>query len=151
MARRRTIIMLALTAVALAACGGSSTHFANLPRPPSPVNVTVYIDNHRVSVSPGALGAGPVVFIVTNQASQAVSMTILQSGVSASQAVADTGPISPQATAQIKVDMNSGSYLVGTGHRGRSQAAAATQTGIQPALLRIGRERPSGSNQLMSP
>ena len=143
--------MLGLAAVTLTACGGSSTHFANVPRPPSPVNVTVYIDNHRVSVSPSATGAGPVVFIVTNQASQAVSMTILPSGVSASQAVADTGPISPQATAQIKVDMNRGSYLVATGQHGRSEAARATQTGIQPAVLRIGKERPSASNQLMAP
>jgi hypothetical protein len=152
-ARRRTIIMLGLTAVTLAACGGSGPHFANLPRPPSPVNVSVFIDNSRVSVSPSATGAGPVVFIVTNQGSQAVSMTVLPAGLAAGQAVADTGPISPQATAQIKVNLyRPGRYVVGTGPRGRTEAARATQTrGIRPALLRIGRPRPSASNQLMSP
>ena len=143
--------MLGLTAVMLSACGGSGTHFANLPRPPSPVNVSVYIDNHRVSVSPSAVGAGPVVFIVTNQGTQAVSMTVLRSGFSASQALADTGPISPQGTAQIKVNMPRGSYLVGTGPHGQTEAARATQPGIQAAVLRIGRERPSASNQLESP
>jgi hypothetical protein len=67
--------------------------------------------------------------------------------------VAATAPISPQATAQITVNMNRpGRYVVGTGQRGRTEAARATQKGrIQPAFLRIGRMRPSASNQLMSP
>lgn len=148
---RRTITMLALTTVALTACGGGGGHFANLPRPPSPVNVTVYINDQRVSVSPSAVGAGPVVFIVTNQASQAESMQILQGGASASAPVTSTGPISPQATAQIKVSLLKGRYTVGIGANGQTEASRATHAGIQPAVLRIGHERPSASNQLMSP
>ena len=148
---RRTITMLALTAVALAACGGGGGHFANLPRPPSPVNVTVYINDQRVSISPSAIGAGPVVFIVTNQASQAESVQILQGGASAAAPVTSTGPISPQATAQIKVSLIKGRYTVGIGASGQTEAAQATHSGIQPAVLRIGRPRPNASNQLMSP
>jgi hypothetical protein len=144
-------MMLALVTVPLAACGGSGGHFANDPRPPSPVNVTVYINDQRVSVSPAAVGAGPVVFIVTNQASRAESLQILPSGVSAAQPVTSTGPISPQATAQIKIGLSKGAYVVGTGPSGQTQAARATHTGIQPATLKIGRGRPSASNQLMSP
>src|SRR5437764_545861 len=98
--------MLALTAVVASGCGSGGGHFANQPRPPSPVNVTVYINDQQVSISPTSIGAGPVVFIVTNQASKAVSMNILQGESSAAQSVADTGPISPQATAQIKVDLS---------------------------------------------
>jgi hypothetical protein len=147
---RRTIIMLALAGVTLAACGGGGTHFANDPRPPSPVNVTVYINDQRVSVSPSAVGAGPVVFIVTNQASRAEAMQILPSG-DAAQPVTTTGPISPQATAQIKVNLGKGSYTVGIGPSGQTQAARATHTGIEAAVLRIGHKRPSASNQLMSP
>jgi hypothetical protein len=149
---RRTITMLGLTAALVAGCGsGGGAHYANLPRPPSPVNVTVYINDQRVSISPAYLGAGPVVFIVTNQASRAESMTILPAGVSAGQDLADTGPISPQATAQITVDLNKGSYSVATGPTGTTEAAQAAPTGIQPAQLRIGHERPSASNQLMNP
>jgi hypothetical protein len=145
-------LMLGLSAATLAACG-SGTHFGNLPRPASPVNVSVYIDNHRVSVSPSATGAGPVVFIVTNQGSQAVSMTVLPAGLSGAQAVADTGPISPQATAQVTVNLRQNTrYVVGTGPRGRTEAARATQAGgIRPAVLRIGNPRPSAKNQLMAP
>lgn len=143
--------MLVLTAVTLGACGGGGAHFANQPRPASPINVTVYINDQRVSVSPSAVGAGPVVFIVTNQASQAESMQILQGGASASAPVTSTGPISPQATAQIKVSLIRGRYTVGTGPNGQTEAARATHTGIRPAVLRIGHPRPSASNQLMSP
>jgi hypothetical protein len=143
-------MLLGLAAVAIAGCGGSGGHYANLPRPPSPVNVTVYINDQRVSVSPTAVGAGPVDFIVTNQASQAESMQILQAGASAAAPVS-TGPISPQATAQIKVDLGKGSYTVGIGPQGQTEAAQATGSGIQPAVLRIGHQRPSASNQLMSP
>jgi hypothetical protein len=149
--RKGAIPLLCLTAVTAAGCGGSGGHFANLPRPPSPVNVSVYINDQRVSVSPSAVGAGPVDFIVTNQASQSESMEILPAGSSAAQAVTSTGPISPQATAQIKVDLNRGSYTVGIGPQGQTEAAQATHTGIQAATLRIGHERPSASNQLMAP
>ena len=149
--RTRTITMLALAAVLLAACGGSGGHFVNDPRPPSPVNVTVYINDQRVSVSPSAVGAGPVVFIVTNQASRAESLQILPSGAAAAPARATTGPISPQATAQIKVGLSKGRYVVGIGPSGQTEAARATRTGIQAAVLNIGRQRPSASNQLMSP
>jgi hypothetical protein len=148
--RRRTFTILALGAATVAGCGGSSTHFANLPRPPSPVNVSVYIDDQRVSVSPSSIGAGPITFIVTNQASQAQSIQILPAGTSA-QPRATTGPISPQATAQVKVDLTRGAYTVGTGPQGSTQAARATHSGPQAALLRIGHRRPSASNQLLSP
>jgi hypothetical protein len=142
--------MLLLGAATATGCGGSGGHFANYPRPPSPVNVSVYIDDQRVSVSPSAVGAGPVDFIVTNQASQAESMQILPAGSSAAP-VTSTGPISPQATAQINVTLGRGRYTVGTGPQGQTEAAQATHSGPQPAVLRIGHERPSASGQLMSP
>ena len=143
--------MLVVAATAVSGCGSGGGHYANKPRPPSPVNVTVYINDQQVSISPASTGAGPVVFIVTNQASQAVSMTILPSGSATSQSVADTGPISPQATAQIKVNMHQGSYEVATSAKASTQAAAATANPIRPATLSIGEPRPSASNQLMSP
>lgn len=152
MLRRHTIVMLAFAAVVASGCGSGGPHFANQPRPASPVNVTVYINDQRVSLSPASVGAGPVVFIVTNQASQALSMRILQAGTAAAPSVADTGPISPQATAQIKVDLSpQTTYKVATSATYSTQAAAATATPIQPAILHIGKQRASASNQLMSP
>lgn len=143
--------MLALAAVALTGCGSGGSHFANQPRPASPVNVTVYINDQRVSISPTKVGAGPVDFIVTNQAGQAQSIQILPAGASAAQPLASTGPISPQATAQVNVTLGKGHYTVGTGPEGQTEAAQATHSGPQPATLDIGHPRPSASNQLMSP
>ncbi|HZU60475.1 MAG TPA: hypothetical protein VE983_05885 [Solirubrobacteraceae bacterium] len=147
----RRITLLIVTAAFVAGCGSGGGHFANVPRPPSPVNVSVYINDQRVSISPSSVGAGPVVFLVSNQASQAESMTILPAGVSAGQALADTGPISPQATAQITVDLKGGNYSVSTGPSGATEAAQNTPSGIAPASLHIGHQRPSASGQLMNP
>jgi hypothetical protein len=149
--RRIKIGIVALAAFGATACGGG-THFANLPRPPSPVNLTVFIDNQRVSVSPTSVGAGPIVFIVTNQASSAESLSVLTAGAGASQSLASTGPISPQATAQVTVNLNTpGDYSVAITPSSSTEAGAATPSGIQPAVIHIGKPRASASNQLLSP
>jgi hypothetical protein len=146
MCSRTTIAMLAGTALAVSACGSSATG-ATTPRPPAAVNLTVYIDNGRVSVSPGAVGAGPVEFIITNQASQAESLAILRSGASAGQPLATTGPINPQATAQVTVDFSSpGRYSLATGGGGTGSGGA-----IRAAQIHIGAKRASSDNQLLQP
>jgi hypothetical protein len=150
--RRITTGTLFLAAAALAGCGSGGGHFANRPRPPSPVNETVYINDQHVSVSPTSVGAGPVVFIVTNQASQSEGLTVTQAGQSASQPLAETAPISPQATAQVTVDFQTpGDYVVQTSSGATSEAAAAVPAKIAPALLHIGPQRPSSSGELLSP
>jgi hypothetical protein len=144
--------MVGLTAaLAVSACGGSQ-HFANQPRPAAPVNLTVYVNDHRVSVSPSSVGAGPVVFIITNQASNAESLSVTSSGGGNAQSLADTGPISPQATAQLTVDLKDpGDYTVGIAPNSSTEAAAATPTGIQPALIHVGSARPNSNNQVGQP
>jgi hypothetical protein len=148
--RRTTLGMLAVTvSLTVTACGGSK-HFANLPRPPAPVNVTVYINDQRVSVSPSSVGAGPVVFIITNQASNAESLVVNTSGASSS--LADTGPISPQGTAQLSVDLKDpGDYTVGIAPSNSTEAAAATPAGIQSASVHVGSQRPSSNNEVGQP
>jgi hypothetical protein len=147
----KRIGIIVLTTGAVTGCG-SSTHFANHPSPPVPVNLTVYINDQRVSLSPSSVGAGPVVLIVTNQASKAESLTVLPAGASAGQPLADTGPINPQATTQVTVNLNSpGSYTFATAPNASTEAAAALPTGVRPALLHVGKPRPSGSNQLLQP
>jgi hypothetical protein len=146
MCRRTTIGMLALGAVAVSACGATSKG-ATRPRPPAPVNLTVYIDNSRVSVSPAAVGAGPVAFIITNQATRAESLAVLPAGSTAGQALANTGPINPQATAQVTVDFNSaGTYSLSTGGGG-----PASGSSIHAAAIQVGKPRANSNNQLLQP
>ena len=149
--RRNTAGMVVLAAVIVAGCGGSS-HFANQTRPPSPVNLTIYINDQRVSVSPATVGAGPVQLIVTNQASNAESITVEPTSNSSAQPLADTGPISPQGTAQVTVNLSPpGDYTVGISPAGSTQAAASAPTGIQPAVVHVGKARSGSSSQLLQP
>lgn len=147
--RRRKFGILAVGVLAVSGCGGGGT-FANNPRPPTPINLSVYIDNSRVSVSPASAGAGPIVFVVTNQASQTESMTIrAPNGL---QTLANTGPINPQATAQVTVDfMDPGAYTVATAKEARTEAARAIPSPIHPATIHIGPRRASASNALLQP
>jgi hypothetical protein len=148
--RSMTFGILAATALSVSACGSSGGTFANRPRPPAPVNLTVYVNNSRVSVSPSSVGAGPVVFIVTNAASETESLNIQFPG--GSQDIATTGPINPQATAEVTVDFrHPGTYTVAASKPGENQASLLTPSGIQPATLHIGKPRPSGSNELLQP
>lgn len=142
--------MVALSAVAVTSCGSSGT-FANKPAPPQPVNVTVYINNAKVSASPTKIGAGPANFVVTNQATKSESLTILAAGDAAGQALADTGPINPEGTAQVTVNFAKGDYTVATTAGGANDAASASGSGIQPITIHVGKPRSGGSTQLMSP
>ena len=108
--RIRTIGQLAVTALVLTACGSAGGKAASVLRPPSPVNLTVYVNDSRVSVSPTSVGAGPIVFIVTNQASRAEALAISKAG--ASQTLASTAPINPQGTTQVSVNFKPGEYTI---------------------------------------
>lgn len=148
--RRMAIGILFASVLGVGGCGGS-TQFANKPRPPIPVDLSVYIDNGRVSVSPSSVGAGPIIFIVTNQASRTESLTITPVG-SESSPLASTGPINPQATAQVTVNLNSpGAYTVATGSTGTTDAQLAAGSGIRSAALHIGPKRASSDNALLQP
>jgi hypothetical protein len=148
--RRTTMIgLLAVTTLAVGACGGS-TKYANKPKPALPVNVTVYIDDARVSASPSSVGAGPVVFEVTNQSSKAESLTI--SGPGGSQSLASTGPITPQATAQVSVDLTSqGNYTVSTGNSSSTDASLGGPSAPRPAVVHVGVARHGAGGNLLYP
>jgi hypothetical protein len=146
--RTATIGIFALSAIAIAGCGGGK-HFANNPRPPTPVNLTVYINNSRILVSPTSVGAGPVTFIITNQANQAESLTVQPA--SGGAALASTAPINPQATSSVQVNFTPGAYTVTTSSGGATNAAQATPTTIQSASLLVGPERQNANNVLLQP
>jgi hypothetical protein len=143
--RRTTIGILATATVGLAGCGSGST-FKNEARPPTPVDLTVYINNARVSVSPSSVGAGPVIFIVTNQSTHTQALHVQGPGTHAT-----TGPIHPQATSQVTVDVKPGDYIVGIDATGKTDASRATPTGIQAASLHIGKPRQNANNVLLQP
>jgi hypothetical protein len=143
---RRTIAMLAGTALVVSACGSTAPAIVN-PRPAAPVNLTVFIDSTRVSVSPANVGAGPVEFIITNQAAQTESLAVLPAGASAGQPLANTGPINPQGTAQVTVNFSRpGSYSVATGNAGGESGST-----IQAAVIHVGHQRSSSDNELLQP
>jgi hypothetical protein len=145
---RWPIAMLLLGALGASACGSGGATFANDPRPPIPVDLAVYIDDARVSVSPISIGAGPVRFIITNQASRTESLTVAPAG--SATALASSGPLVSQATAQLSVDLGTpGDYVVAVA--GAAARLAGAQPSIQPASLHIGPMRPSASDALLQP
>ncbi len=145
--RIRTIGQLALGALVLSSCGSAGGESASLARPPNPVNLTVFVNDSRVSVSPHTVGAGPITFIVTNQASRAESLAISRGG----STLASTAPINPQGTTQVSVDFKPGRYTISTGPHGRNDAQLSKQSSIRPASIHIGRKRASSGNELLQP
>jgi hypothetical protein len=126
-------------AALLAGCGESQHHDGT--RPPSPVTITTRIGGNRVQVSPGRVGAGPVVFIVSNQSGRPQRLTFQTdetgggpAGIRASTAVPLDG------TAQLQANPRSGSYELGVSDRR-----------VQAASIHIGPKRKSAQNQLLRP
>ena len=148
--RKTTSLLVALGAVATAGCSGSGT-FANKPAPPQPINVTVYINDSKISASPTNVGAGPVNFVVTNQASKSETLTVLPAGSSAGQPLADTGPINPQGTAQVQVLFSKGDYTIATANGAGNDAGNAAPSSIAPITIHVGKPRSGESTQLLTP
>lgn len=144
-----TISVCATSGLVLSGCGSSSGRSAAMARPPSPIDLAVYVNDRRVSVSPASVGAGLVVFVVTNQARHAESLAISRAG--SSGALASTAPINPQGTTQLSVDFTPGEYTLATAPRGHTEAQRSQPSRIRPASLHIGRERPSSDNEVLQP
>jgi hypothetical protein len=138
-------VVFIAAALGLAGCGGSS-HFADKSRPATPVNLSVYVNDHSVSVSPASVGAGPVVFLVTNTAATTELVTIKSDG-GGSQTAATTGPINPGTSAQVQADLGTGSYVVTTS----APSGQAPARPIRPARLKIGPPRANSNNAVLQP
>ena len=143
MRRTAALALLAVAAVlVVAACGSNSADYKNDPRPPSPIVITGYISDQRVSVSPRSLGAGPISLIVTNQTGTAQRVTLESAGAAGTGPGIKqvTAPISPQDTATLKVDVKPGRYSVHVGG-----------DAIRAARLKVGPQRASAQNDLLQP
>ncbi len=145
--RIRTIGQSAIIALIVSACGSAGGQSPSVARPPNPVNLTVYVNDSHVSVSPAHVGAGPITFIVTNQARHAEALAISKGG----STLASTAPINPQGTTQVSVDFKPGEYTIATGAQGENDAQLSKQSSIRPASIHIGRERASSSNSVLQP
>jgi hypothetical protein len=147
--RIRMIGILGVAALALSACGSGGGTAASVLRPPTPINLTVYVNDSKVSVSPAAVGAGPVVFIVTNQATHSESLAISKSGQN--HPLASTAPINPQGTTQVSVNFKPGDYTIATAPRGTTDASLSQPSSIRAASIHIGRQRDNSSSDLLQP
>ncbi|MBB4664129.1 hypothetical protein [Conexibacter arvalis] len=140
---RKRMVGAMCVAMLVVGCG-SSDDYANDPRPPRPQNVSVSVNDKRVHVSPAVIGAGPVTLTVANLSSRSRDVR-LEAPAGTSSACVDTdtasGPINPQGTARLSVDLVEGDCLVTVTDRGRPRAATLT----------VGRERPSAQPDLLLP
>jgi hypothetical protein len=136
----RLLLVAALTA-GIGACGGESD-YQNKPRPPAPINATVAIDGKKVRVSPGTFGAGPVVFIISNQSGSPQKLTFASDELGAAHGgiKASTQSIGARSTGQLKVDAVEGSYTM-----------SASGGDITPANVEVSARRRSSQNDLLLP
>jgi hypothetical protein len=139
--RSRALMLAAVGASLLIGCGDTSSH-KNRLKPPEPINVTASVSNKKVSVSPNAFGAGPIVLIITNQTSRQQNVTLETSALNGKPGIKQsTGPIVPEGgTAQLQVDVTQGNYKLST-----------DDDSVSPAKIAVGSSRPSSQNELLQP
>jgi hypothetical protein len=131
---------LAFIAVAfLAALGtgcGSDDEARSEERPPVPINISVSVDDKRITASPAEFGAGPITLLIANQSGAAQTLTI--EGPRLRRSV---GPINPQDTATVRLRVLQGEHTL----------SAEESSGLREAKLTVGPERPSAQNDLLLP
>jgi hypothetical protein len=127
--------------MALTGCGEDD--FENEPRPPVARQLTGVITEEKVTISPNELGAGPVVITISNQTE--VAHTVTLESASGGTIREQAGPINPLDTGTIQRTLEQGDYTVKAG------SERAVEREIEPAVLRIGADRKSGSDELLLP
>ena len=126
-------------AASASACGSDNVSYKNDLRPPAPINVTAAITDSQIKVSPRRFGAGPIVLIISNQSSDAQSVTFETDGREAGIRQT-TSAINPAGTAQLQIEVDQGNYELSVEDRR-----------IRPASVRVGKPRPSSQNDLLQP
>jgi hypothetical protein len=146
--RIRTIVICAVTALGVSACGSAGSKSASLATAPSPVVLSALVGSAQVSVSPARVGAGPVLLTVTNQGRHAAVVTLSRSG----HPLARTAPINPQGVTQIKVDLRRGTYRVALARtQARTDAQKSRSMPVTGAMVTVGRRRSGGGSALLTP
>ena len=135
--RRIALAGLAAAAATLAGCG-SSAQYANLPRPPLQITLTSAIVGHRLSVSPNAIGAGPVMLVIANETPFSRQVTVSRPAPLALRVA--SGPINPGGTATLQINLRTGVYTVAT-----------DDPSIARTRIVVGARRPSAQNVIIQP
>lgn len=136
---RASLLGLTLAGLALAGCGGSN--YANKPRPPSPINLSAYMSDTRVSLAPASFGAGPIVITVANQSGKPRKLTLSTDQFSSSTMRAQSSDVvTPSGTGELKLSIQPGDYQL-----------TASGGGIAPASVHVGSQRTGSQNQLLQP
>lgn len=142
--RKRMVGAISVAMLVVAGCG-ESDDYANDPRPPAPVNVSVVITDKQVLTSPARLGAGPATVTISNQSERSRDLRLAPPEGSSSACLdtdASSGPINPMGTARLAVELVEGDCLV---------SAGSGRRGPRPALLTVSGERRSSQQQLLLP
>jgi hypothetical protein len=129
---------LAVVAALLAGCGEDD--FKNEARAPVRLALTGVIQDDKVTVSPASVGAGPVEITISNQTDRERTITLEGESITEQE-----GPVLPGDTATIQKTLAPGNYEV------RAGSEKAVRKEIQPAVLRIGKERRNSNNELLLP
>lgn len=140
--RLHAACVVAAMAVVVLGCGDDDQH-RNENRPPSPVTITAYIGDDKVSLSPARIGGGPINLIATNQTGRSQELTLEtadEPGGDGPGTRQQAGPINPGDTGEIRVTVEEGTYTVRVGGNQ-----------IRPATLDVGAERESSQQELMLP
>ena len=138
----RAFALVALGTSAFVAFGcGDNSSYKNKLKPPEPINVTANVSNSRISVSPNAFGAGPIVLIITNQTTRRQDITLETAALNGKPGIKQSTSITPQGgTAQLQVDVTQGNYSL-----------KVDDTAVAPAKIAVGSERGTSQNELLQP
>jgi hypothetical protein len=131
----RLAIVVPLSALALVTTGCGRNDFKNDPRPPTPLEVTVEINDNAIKVSPPTFGAGLVNFVIANSSSNPAVFELR----GPTQASSD--PIPVNGNTVFKIPTQTGSY----------QVSIKNSAQISPTRIRVGPERASSQNDLLLP
>jgi hypothetical protein len=120
-----------------------------------PVDVSVFVNARSVSVSPVALGAGPVRLLIASEAPKPLVLVLVRRRRSLLGGrrllVAESGPIAAGGNRQLSISLPPGVYTLRTRGLRLSEAALALPSLIAPARLLVGAPRPSSDDALLQP
>lgn len=139
--QRLLVTALALVAAApLAGCGDKRERRSNLDRPALPIVVGAIVTKDTIRVSPDSIGAGEIDLVVTNRSTKARSITLESIDGGGTSAVAlETTPISAGENSRAQANLEPGTYELRAGDD------------IEPAVIRVGPDRPSSQDELLTP
>jgi hypothetical protein len=133
MRRTRAAALLVVAAGVMAGCG--SEDFPNEPRPAATVELSARIDDGKVVVAPGEVGAGIATITISNQASDEVELNFDGPGKDR-----QTNEIPAGGVSSIKLALDQGDYVV-----------EPNVSSISSGSLAVGEPRPSAQNELLLP